>query len=104
MRLLGTARRRLFPLPTTRILRISTAGNIARRENIIEEIEYSILKSTMANTDIPDAMARIDARAKDVPWYKPSVGDKLGTPARELLENYSKIPPEEVASHIEKLA
>ncbi len=52
----------------------------------------------MAQTDIPDAMAKIDSRAKDVPWYIPEVDKDV--PARTLLEEYSKIPPEDVERHI----
>ena len=53
-------------------------------------------------TNIPDAEAEIDLRDKNVPWYDPKL-KKLGPPARELLENYSKIPPAEVEDHIYKM-
>jgi hypothetical protein len=53
-------------------------------------------------TNIPDAEAKIDLRDKNVPWYdlKPR---KLSPAARELLENYSKIPPAEVEDHVYKM-
>ncbi len=57
----------------------------------------------MAHTDVPDALAKIEARAKDVPWYNPKIEDKLGDSAREVLENYSKIPAAEVEDHVYKL-
>jgi len=57
----------------------------------------------MAQTDIPNALEKIEAREKDVPWYNPEIGDKLGASARELLENYSKIPPAEVEDHVYKI-
>ncbi len=53
-------------------------------------------------TNIPDAEAKIDLRDKNVPWYDPKL-KKLGPSARELLENYSKIPPAEVEDHIYKM-
>ena len=57
----------------------------------------------MAHTDIPDALAKIEAREKDVPWYNPELGNQLGDSARELLENYSKIPAAEVEYHVYKI-
>jgi hypothetical protein len=57
----------------------------------------------MAQTDIPDALQKIEAREKDVPWYNPDIGNKLGDSARELLENYSKIPAAEVEDHVYKI-
>jgi hypothetical protein len=54
----------------------------------------------MTNTDIPNAPAKIEGRSKDVAWYSPSPGGKLGPAARELLENYSRIPSEEVENHV----
>jgi hypothetical protein len=57
----------------------------------------------MAQTDIPDAQAKIATREKDVPWYNPVLGDKLGDSARALLENYSGIPPGEVEAHVHKI-
>jgi hypothetical protein len=57
----------------------------------------------MAETDIPDALAKIDNRDKDVLWYNPNLGKKLGDSARELLESYSKIPAEDVENHVYKI-
>ncbi|TVY67440.1 Methyltransferase trt5 [Lachnellula suecica] len=59
--------------------------------------------SKMAETDVPDARAKIGRREKDVPWYNPDMGDKLGKPARELLENYSGIPASEVEEHVYRI-
>jgi len=57
----------------------------------------------MAETDIPDALKKIDNRDKGVPWYNPDLGQKLGDSARELLESYSKIPAEDVEDHVYKI-
>jgi hypothetical protein len=57
----------------------------------------------MADTNIPDAALKIANRAKDVPWYKPDIGNKLGDSARQLLESYSGIPAEEVEEHVHKI-
>jgi hypothetical protein len=57
----------------------------------------------MAHTDIPDAQAKIASREKEVPWYNPNLGDKLGDSARALLENYSGIPAGEVEAHVYKI-
>jgi hypothetical protein len=57
----------------------------------------------MAHTDIPNALAKIEAREKDVPWYNPEMGSQLGDSARELLENYSRIPAAEVEDHVYKI-
>lgn len=37
--------------------------------------------------------------SKDVPWYQKEP-DRFSPACRELLENYSHIPPEEVSSHV----
>ena len=57
----------------------------------------------MAETDIPDAETKIANREKDVPWYNPHLGKKLGDSVRELLETYSKIPAEDVEDHVYKI-
>ena len=53
-------------------------------------------------TTTPDAEAKIDLKDKNVPWYDPKLKE-LGPSARELLENYSKIPPAEVDDHVYKM-
>jgi hypothetical protein len=53
-------------------------------------------------TNIPDAEAEIDLRDKTVSWYDPKL-KKIAPSARELLENYSRIPPAEVEDHIYKM-
>jgi hypothetical protein len=50
----------------------------------------------------PQGWTNIDLRDKNIPWYDPKL-KKLGPSARELLENYSKIPPAEVEDHIYKM-
>jgi hypothetical protein len=54
------------------------------------------------STNIPDAEAKIDLRDKNNPWYDPKL-KKLGPSGKELLENYSKIPPAEVEDHVYKI-
>ena len=63
----------------------------------------SIMATTPQSwTNIPEAEAKIALRDKNVSWYDPKL-KKLGPSARELLENYSKIPPAEVEDHIYKM-
>lgn len=55
----------------------------------------------MANTDIPQAAEKIAERSTDVPWYESTIpAEKLDGAARDLLENYSKIPSSEVEYHV----
>ncbi|MCJ1398105.1 hypothetical protein MMC11_001302 [Xylographa trunciseda] len=42
---------------------------------------------------------QVGDRSKDVPWYSAEL-EAVGPAARELLEEYSKIPPEEVVPHV----
>lgn len=51
---------------------------------------------------MPDPEAKSDLKDKNSPWYYPKL-KKLGPSARELLENYSKIPLAEVEDHIYKM-
>ncbi|PVH81111.1 hypothetical protein DL98DRAFT_417427 [Cadophora sp. DSE1049] len=46
--------------------------------------------------------AKIDSRDKNVSWYDPKL-QNLSPAARDLLENYSKIPPAEVEDHVYKM-
>ncbi|RDW67588.1 hypothetical protein BP6252_08984 [Coleophoma cylindrospora] len=57
----------------------------------------------MAQTNIPGATEKIDARSKDVPWYSESIGSKLDGAARDLLANYSKIPADQIEEHVYKI-
>src|ERR1700761_8860185 len=57
----------------------------------------------MAHTDIPNAIQKIETRDKDVPWYNPSLDQKLAASTRELLETYSKIPADQVENHVYKI-
>lgn len=47
----------------------------------------------------PEVNPQIKARGKDVHWYKADIGP-VSEPARQLLENYSRIPPDQVIPHI----
>lgn len=44
-----------------------------------------------------------DKYSTSKPWYHTTIGKRLGPEARELLENYSHIPPEEVDAHVYKM-
>ena len=57
----------------------------------------------MAQTDIPDAQAKIDARDKGVPWYHPDISNRIGDSIREVFENYGKVPASEVQEHVYKI-
>ncbi|KAM3079408.1 hypothetical protein ACMFMG_005840 [Clarireedia jacksonii] len=62
---------------------------------------FHIHTCMMADTDIPRAAEKIAERSTDVPWYESTIpAEKLDGAARDLLENYSKIPSSEVESHI----
>jgi hypothetical protein len=43
--------------------------------------------------------SRVETPNKSVPWYTEEIHD-LSPAARELLENYSKVSPNRVISHI----
>jgi hypothetical protein len=63
----------------------------------------SIMATTpQGRTIVLDAEAKIEFRDKNVSWYEPKL-KRLSPSARELLENYSKIPPVEVEDHIYKM-
>lgn len=47
----------------------------------------------------PEVDPQIKARGKDVHWYKTDIGH-VSEPARQLLENYSRIHPDRVVPHI----
>ena len=49
--------------------------------------------------DKPNYSAKIDSGDKDVPWYAAELTD-ISPECRELMENYSRIPPDLVKSHI----
>ena len=48
---------------------------------------------------VPEVNPDIKAQDKNVQWYKPDL-ETVSPQARELLENYSHIPPDEVIPHI----
>lgn len=45
-------------------------------------------------------LARIIPRSKDLPWYQATYGSRLTASTRDLLENYAKIPPQDISTHI----
>ncbi|MCJ1395292.1 hypothetical protein MMC18_008176 [Xylographa bjoerkii] len=46
------------------------------------------------------AVAAAIPRSKNWPWYHESIGDKLTTTVKDLLEGYSGIPAEDMNSHV----
>ncbi len=61
------------------------------------------LECAMSSTAIQtDRQAERDQYSKDVPWYLKELAN-LSPACRELFENYSHVPPEEVNSHIYEL-
>ena len=50
----------------------------------------------------PEVNPDIKAQNKNVQWYKADL-ETVSPQARELLENYSHIPPDEVIPHILKI-
>ena len=44
-----------------------------------------------------------DARSVMWPWYHEVLQHELTAEARQLLEKYSKIPPDQIESHIYKI-
>lgn len=53
-------------------------------------------------TSIPTSEGEKTATGRDgnVKWYSEDISQRLQPSARELLEKYSKIPPDEVESHV----
>ena len=43
------------------------------------------------------------ARSRKLPWYQASLDNKLSPEARKLFEQYSKIPAQEIETHIYKV-
>jgi hypothetical protein len=55
----------------------------------------------MSDTVTLPSPEKIAERSIDVPWYERTIpAEKLDGAARDLLENYSKIPSAEVESHV----
>ena len=54
------------------------------------------MSTTTTGTDTQDKKDRF---SKDVPWYEKEIQD-FNPSGRELLENYSHIPPKDVESHV----
>jgi hypothetical protein len=63
----------------------------------------SPLKSMPANADAGESLVKLAATlppSKQFPWYQASFGSRLTTECRQLLEEYSRIPPEKVERHV----
>jgi hypothetical protein len=56
----------------------------------------------MASTEVPTSVPPVAPEEMPASYIK-EPREKLGVLARNLLENYSKIPPEEVESHVKKI-
>lgn len=50
----------------------------------------------------PDVNPHIKAQGKDVHWYKAD-HDNVSEPARQLLESYSGLSPDQVIQHISQI-
>ena len=59
----------------------------------------------MASTELPSSMPNVvgSLRMEMLASYRKEPGEKLGVLARTLLEGYSKIPPDDVESHVKKI-
>lgn len=57
----------------------------------------------MSRTDTADAPKTITADETNVKWYSPAIGDHLRPATRKLLEEYAKIPSDEVEDLIYKI-
>jgi hypothetical protein len=58
----------------------------------------------MASTEIQNtAPGPYSDRSKNNPAYSEEIGENLGPLARDLLVNYSKIPPEDLEDHVKKI-
>lgn len=51
-------------------------------------------------TQAPQQWQRVFPMSKKPPWYKPSTDLNLSLVGRQVLEEYSHIPPAEIESHI----
>ena len=59
--------------------------------------------STMSSaTTQTDNQTQADKFSKDVPWYHKEI-EEFRPAGRELLENYSHIPPDQIESHVFEL-
>ena len=45
---------------------------------------------------------QLGSRSRDVAWYSKDISE-IPEAAREVLEKYSKVPPEEVKDHVTKV-
>jgi hypothetical protein len=48
-------------------------------------------------------MSHNRTNSTEVAWYKEAIGPKLGPTARKILEEYSKIPADQLESHVSKI-
>ena len=58
--------------------------------------------ATMSSTPKQNVKDRAKSapRSKNLPWFQANIGSSLTPEGRQLLEEYSGIPPEEVVAHI----
>ncbi|EPE32083.1 S-adenosyl-L-methionine-dependent methyltransferase [Glarea lozoyensis ATCC 20868] len=54
----------------------------------------------MSAETILNLPANHGARSTNLPWYQPSLENKLNERVRRVFEEYSRIPPDEVESHV----
>jgi hypothetical protein len=67
----------------------------------------SPLPATPTNADAGESLVKLATTlpaSKQFPWYQASFGSRLTTECRQLLEEYSRIPPEEVEGHVYGMA
>ena len=65
----------------------------------------SIMTAQTHKTDGSSTVATEDqlgSRSRDVAWYSKDISE-IPEAAREVLEKYSKVPPEEVKDHVTKV-
>ena len=59
--------------------------------------------SKMSNSQSPKDQNKAILPSKDVPWFQAEIGSSLTEEGRRLLEDYSKIPHDEIEDHIYKI-
>ena len=57
----------------------------------------------MSNSQGPKNQNEAIAPSKDLPWFQANIGPSLTEEGRRLLEEYSRIPHEEIDDHIYKI-
>lgn len=70
---------------------------IKQAQSRLSELNINFIMAK-AEMDIQKMLAN-GADPKELPWYEPKI-DNIPEPAKTILENYSKIPPEQVLQHV----